>query len=225
MGYTRKQFKSEDEWLGGRIIGGSGASAIIGENPYKSNVDYFNAMIKIKKGVRVKDAISNLEAVQFGKKAESPIRYLYALLNKDKYEVIRPRTIEQDGYIEMLVSDEYPFMTATLDGELIEKETGRKGILEVKTSTILNSVNKEKWRDTIPNNYFIQVLHYLLVKDDADFVELVAYLVFKDDKQIVNTYHIERADYIEEIEKLKKAEIEFWHQLEENKRPSLILTL
>ncbi|MCK9577708.1 MAG: YqaJ viral recombinase family protein [Clostridia bacterium] len=225
MGYTRKQFKSESDWLGGRIIGGSGASAIVGENPYKTNVDYFNSMIKVRKGFIAKDNISNLDAVQFGKKAESPIRYLYALLNKDKYDVIRPRTVEQDGYIEMLVSDEHPFMTATLDGELIEKGTNRKGILEVKTSTILNTVNKEKWRDTIPNNYFIQILHYLLVKDDAEFVELVAYLVFKDDKQIVNTYHFERADFVEEIEKLKKAELEFWQQLETNQKPSLILTL
>jgi hypothetical protein len=56
-------------------------------------------------------------------------------------------------------------------------------------------------------------------------VELVAYLVFKDDKQIVNTYHFERADFVEEIEKLKKAELEFWQQLETNQKPSLILTL
>lgn len=225
MSYSRKQFKSENEWLGGRIIGGSGASAIVGENPYKTNVDYFNAMMKAKAGMKPKDTISNEEAVIFGKKGESPIRYLYALLNKKKYKVIAPKTVESDGYIEMLVNDEYPFMTATLDGELIELETGRKGILEIKTSTILNTVNKEKWKDNIPNNYFIQILHYLLVKDDCDFVELVAYLIYKDDKQIINTYHFERSDFIEEIEKLKKAEIEFWHRLETNNPPSLLITL
>ena len=225
MSYTRKQFKSELEWLGGRIIGGSGASAIVGENPYKTNVDYFNSMMKIKKGYQVKDTISNNDAVEFGKKAESPLRYLYALLNKDKYKVISPKTVERDGYIEMLVSDEYPFMTATLDGELIELETGRKGILEIKTSTILNTVNKEKWKDNVPNNYLIQILHYMLVKDDVDFVELVAYLIYRDDKQIMNTYHFERKDFIGEIEKLKQAEIEFWNRLETNNKPSLIITL
>ena len=62
MSYTRKQFKSELDWLGGRIIGGSGASAIVGENPYKTNVQYFNNMMKIKKGYQVKDTISNEEA-------------------------------------------------------------------------------------------------------------------------------------------------------------------
>lgn len=116
-------------------------------------------------------------------------------------------------------------MTATLDGELIELETGRKGILEIKTSTILNTINKEKWKDNIPTNYLIQVLHYLLVKDDADFVELVAYLIYADDKQIINTYHIERENFKEEIEKLKAKEIEFWQQLEKNEKPDLILTL
>ena len=225
MSYTRKQFKSELDWLGGRIIGGSDASAIVGENPYKTNVQYFNNMMKIKKGYQVKDTISNEEAVMFGKKAESPIRYIYALINKDKYKVIAPKTIEKDGYIEMLVSDEFPFMTATLDGELIELETNRKGILEVKTSTILNTVSKEKWRDNIPNNYLIQVLHDMLVKDDVDFVELVACLIYGKDKQIINTYHLERSDYLEEIENLKKAELEFWQRLEENKRPDLLLTL
>lgn len=225
MAYTRKQFKSELEWLGGRIIGGSGASAIVGENPYKTNVDYFNSMMKIKKGYQVKDTISNNEAVEFGKKAESPLRYLYALLNKDKYQVISPKTIEKDGYIEMCISEEYPFMTATMDGELIELATGRKGILEIKTSTILNTVNKEKWKDNVPNNYLIQILHYMMVKDDVDFVELVAYLIYRDDKQIMNTYHFERKDFIGEIEKLKQAEIEFWNRLETNNKPSLIITL
>lgn len=225
MSYSRKRFNSENEWLGGRIIGGSGASAIVGENPYKTNVDYFNTLLKLKKGVRVKDTISNEEAVIFGKKGEAPIRYLFALLNKDKYQVIAPKTIEKDGYIEMLVSDEHPFMTATLDGELVEIATGRKGILEVKTSTILNTVNKEKWKNNVPNNYFIQGLHYLLVKDDAEFVVIVAFLIYAEDKQIMNTYVFERKNYIEEIEKLKQAEIDFWNRLETNNKPSLIITL
>lgn len=225
MSYSRKQFKSELDWLGGRIIGGSGASAIIGENPYKTNVEYFNEMIRRKGGKKVKDTISNLEAVEFGKKAESAIRYLFALKNKNKYLVIPPKTIEKDGYIEMLISDEYPFMTATLDGELIELETGRKGILEVKTSTILNTISREKWRDNIPTNYLIQVLHYMLVKYDVDFAILVAYLIYADDKQITNTYYIERKDFKDEIEALKTKEIEFWQRLEKNEKPDLILTL
>ena len=65
----------------------------------------------------------------------------------------------------------------------------------------------------------------MLVKDDVDFVELVACLIYGKDKQIINTYHLERSDYLEEIENLKKAELEFWQRLEENKRPDLILTL
>ena len=126
MSYTRKQFKSELDWLGGPV---SSVVVVAVENPYKTNVDFNLMMIKVKVKSRI---ISNLDAVQFGKKAESPIRYIYALINKDKYKVIAPKTLEKDGYIEMLVSDEYPFMTATLDGELIELETNRKGILEVQ---------------------------------------------------------------------------------------------
>lgn len=225
MSYSRKQFKSENEWLGGRIIGGSGASAIVGENPYKTNLDYYNSLVRLRKGLKVKDNISNEDAVAFGKNAEEHIRELYALINKNKYQVIAPKTVEKDGYIEMLVSDEHPFMTATLDGELIELESGRKGILEIKTSTILNTISKEKWRDRIPDNYLIQVLHYLMVKDDAEFVELVAYLIYESGKQIVNTYHIERKDFEEEIANLKKQEIEFWEMVEKETPPNLKLTL
>lgn len=225
MSYTRKRFKSELEWLGGRIIGGSGASAVVGENPYKSNLDYYNTLIKLRKGKKVKDTIGNNEAVEFGKNAEEHIRELYALVNKNKYQVIAPKTIEKDGYIEMLISDEHEFMTATLDGELIELETGRKGILEIKTSTTLNYISKEKWKDRIPDNYLIQVLHYMLVKDDTEFVELVAYLNYGDGKQIINTYHIERKDFIEELENLKKRELEFWEKVEKGNPPTLLLTL
>ena len=53
-------------------------------------------------------------------------------------------------------------MQASLDGELVDQD-GRKGILEIKTTNILQSMQYEKWKDRIPDNYYIQVLHYLLL--------------------------------------------------------------
>lgn len=176
MGYKRLEFKSIGEWLGGRIIGGSGASAIIGESPYYTNVEYYKELLKRKKAHIVyedsgDDKAEENKAIWFGKNAEQYIREIYRLKNIDKYEVIAPKTIEKDGVVEMLISDEQPFMTATLDSELIEKETNRKGILEIKTANTLSIVAKQKWRDTVPSNYLIQVLHYMLVKDNSELIK------------------------------------------------------
>lgn len=37
----------------------------------------------------------------------------------------------------------YPFLFASLDGILVNKETGEKGVLEIKTSEILRSMQKK----------------------------------------------------------------------------------
>lgn len=229
MGYKRLQFKSLNEWLGGRIIGGSGASAIIGESPYQSNLDYYKALLKRKHAHISYEEVDREEsdnpAIWFGNNAEKHIRELFRLLNINKYEVIAPKTIENDGYVEMLVSTENEFMTATLDGELVEKDTGRKGILEIKTANTLSVVMREKWRNQIPTNYLVQVLHYLMVKDDTEFAKVFAFLKDSDDRQHLMTYHIERKDFEEEIAVLKAKEIEFYNCLEIETEPPLILNL
>ena len=64
----------------------------------------------------------------------------------------------------MIRNEKYQWAHASLDGELTDQD-GRKGILEIKTTNILQSMQREKWRDQIPDNYYIQVLHYLLVTE------------------------------------------------------------
>ena len=72
-----------------------------------------------------------------------------------------------------------PYMTATLDGKLVEIATGRKGILEIKTREIKNREDAENWQNgKIPDNYYIQCLHYLSVLNDHEFAILVAKLNF-----------------------------------------------
>lgn len=152
-------------WLKGRGsgIGGSDASSIVGKNPYKDNIRLFEE----KTGRTIPEDISDKPYVKYGHDAEPLIRELFAL-DYPEYEVLY-----HDWRI--LRSRTHPFMQASLDGELIEKETGRMGILEIKTTNILASMQKEKWKDRIPDNYYIQVLHYLLVTG-YDFVVLRALL-------------------------------------------------
>ena len=151
-------------WLKARGygIGGSDASAILGMNPYKSNIELFEE----KTGRLLPEDISDKPYVKYGTQAEPLIRLLF-ILDYPEYQVIYHEN-------RILRSKTFPFMQASLDGELIDSE-GRKGILEVKTTNILQSMQREKWKDRIPDNYYIQVLHYLLVTG-WDFVVLRAHL-------------------------------------------------
>lgn len=145
-------FENEQQWLKGRMngIGGSDASAVVGMNPYKSNIDLFEEKI----GRVIPKDISDKPCVIYGKKAEECIRELFKL-DYPEYQV-------EHHEFRILQSKDHPFMQASLDGELTDRE-GRKGILEIKTTNILQSMQFEKWKDRIPDNYYIQVLHYLLV--------------------------------------------------------------
>ena len=208
-----KIMSSREEWLANRQrIGGSDAAAIIGKNPYRSNVDLW----KIKTGQMEAEDISQKPYVLYGTLAEPHIRALFAL-DYQEYKV----EYEENN---MFLNSCYPFAHASLDGWLTEIATGRKGILEIKTTTILNSLQQDKWRDQIPDNYYIQVLHYLMVTG-FEFAELVALLRYTnmDIPEQIRHYHIERSDVTEDIEYLIDAERRFWWQVENKKEPAVIL--
>lgn len=105
-------FKDEAEWLNGRMngIGGSDASAVIGMNPYKSNIDLFEEKI----GRRFPEDISGKACVIYGKYAEEPIRELFKL-DYPEYKV-------EHHEFRILRSIEHPFMQASLDGELTDQD-------------------------------------------------------------------------------------------------------
>lgn len=208
---------TESEWLKARLkgLGASEASAVIGCNPYMSNTDLW----KIKTGRRIAPDISSNANVAYGHAAEGPIRELFAL-DYPEYEV------RYGGAYDMVHNPDYPWLFATLDGRLVERQTGRKGILEIKTTEILRSMQKEKWRDKIPDNYFCQVIHQLLATS-WDFAILHAQLKRVWDGEIRTerrTYKIERSDVLDDLDYLLDAEIRFWTQyVEKDVEPPLLL--
>lgn len=208
-------FKSREEWLRARknYIGGSDASAIVGRNPYMSNTDLW----EIKTGRREQEDISDKPYVIYGSKAEQYLRELFQL-DFPEYEV----RYEEDN---MFINDRYPWAHASLDGWLVERETGRRGVLEIKTTNILQSMQKEKWKDGIPDNYFCQVLWYLLVTE-ADFAVLKAQLKYDYSGDVfLNTRHyfIERKDVEDDIEFLMREAEKFWLYVQKDIRPPTIL--
>lgn len=210
-----KTLKSRDEWLAARkhYIGGSDASAVLGMNPYKTNLELWQE----KTGIVQPEDISGKPYVQYGHAAESYLRELFAL-DFPEYEV---------GYADnnIWLNDRFPFAHASLDGWLAD-QGGRKGILEIKTTNILQSMQKEKWNHRIPDNYYIQVLHYLMVTE-FDFAVLKAQLKYEfqggDIMLQTKHYKIERSEVQEDIELLKSSEKEFWKCVQSRKKPALLL--
>lgn len=153
--------KDREEWLQSRHrIGGSDASAILGMNPYRTNIELW----QIKTGQLIPEDISDKPYVKYGTKAEEHLRSLFAL-DFPEYTVC----YEENN---MWLNDKCPYAHASLDGWLID-EAGRKGVWECKTTNILQSMQKEKWNHRIPDNYYIQLLHYLMVTE-FDFAVLKA---------------------------------------------------
>jgi predicted phage-related endonuclease len=121
-------------------------------------------------------------------------------------------------------NSKYPWALASLDGWLTD-ENGRKGVLEIKTTEILQSMQKEKWNQRIPNNYYCQVLFYMAVVE-ADFAVLKAQLktVFEGVPYLqTKHYHIEREEVQEDIDYLMKKGAEFFEYIKNDKRPPLVL--
>lgn len=208
------KLKSHEEWLKMRTsyIGGSDASCVVGMNPYKTNVDLWEQ----KTGRSKPENIDDNPFVEYGRNAEDYLRELFAL-DFPQYEV---KYCENNIWL----NDKYPFGHASLDGWLMD-EIGRFGVLEIKTTNILQSIQKEKWNHRIPDNYYIQVLHYMIITE-ADFAVLKAQLKYDYDGEIFLTtkhYQIERAEVLDDIEYLIDAEKRFYQAIKDDRRPSLLL--
>ena len=86
-------------------------------------------------------------------------------------------------------------------------------------------MQKEKWNHRIPDNYYVQLLHYLMVTE-FDFAVLKAQLKYDFGGEIylqTRHYKIERSEVQDDINYLESAEKKFWKQIQGRKRPALIL--
>lgn len=206
--------KDRSEWLEERTkgIGGSDAAAIIGLNPWKDNVTLW----KEKTGLIEPKDIGDKPYVQYGIAAEPHLRDLFAL-DFPEYKV---EYVENNSWY----NDRFPFARASLDGWLTDKD-GRKGILEIKTTNILSSMSKEKWKDGVPDNYYTQLLQYLMVTE-FEFACLKAQLRYEyanDIRLETRHYFMEREEVQDQIDYLMEEEKRFWDQVQLKQRPALRL--
>ena len=207
--------KTREEWLESRRqgIGGSDAGCIVGANPWKSA----RQLWKEKTGADKPDDISDKPAVKFGKEAEQHLRALF-LLTYPQY------TCEYHEF-RMYANDRLPFIFATLDGELTDSD-GRRGILEIKTTTIQQAKQWFEWDDCIPQHYYIQILHQLLACDWAEYVELFAHIRYQKGEEIraaLRKFRIDRRDVEQDLQILEEREIQFYKQWQDGTEPPYIL--
>ena len=214
MAVIRTILDSHEAWLENRKngIGGSEISAVIGCNPYMDNITLW----KIKTGQIIPEDISDKPFVQYGTQAERHLRGLFRL-DFPQYKV---EYIENNSF----KNERFPWALASVDGWLTDEE-GRKGILEIKTTEILQSMQKEKWNNAVPQNYYCQCLFYMAVLE-ADFCVLKAQLkTMFDGVPYLQTKHyfIERKEVQTDIDYLMSEGEKFWKYVQSGKQPPLRL--
>lgn len=205
---------SHEAWLENRRkgLGGSEISAVIGRNPYMDNVTLW----ELKTGRREAEDISDKPYVKYGNQAERHLRGLFRL----DFPQFKVNYRENNSW----TNPRYPWAQASLDGWLTDQE-GRRGVLEIKTTEILQSMQKERWNQKIPDNYYCQVLFYMaVVEADFSYVKAQLKTVF-DGVPYLQTKHIpiERAEVQDDIDYLMAKGAEFWEYVQRDERPPLVL--
>jgi len=186
-------------------IGGSDAAAVLGISPYKTNVELWEE----KTGRREQKNIEN-SVVQYGKNAEFHLVKLFELDYPD-YTVI----FEKDTVFKR------DFMTASLDARLARSGEGL-GVLEIKTTEIHTAMAAKKWDGKIPQHYYAQILHYMIVMN-AMYAFLKVQMKETDERGFCELttrhYKFQRADVLKDMKHLYLKEKEFWGYVERNERP------
>jgi hypothetical protein len=187
-----------------------------------------------KVDIRQREDISGKPGVQRGIDEEPIIRQQF-VEDHPEFEVT------YNPY-EILALERKPFITASLDGEIIVKAKnyydlpiGARGVLQIKTGSYSSPKYLEKWKgDTLPDFYFAQECQELLVTG-WDFAWVQAKL-FRIDRVYANgkdnsflpeqleTYYLIRATdpaVIESMQAIEDADTQFWHDVQTRHCPDI----
>ena len=172
---------SHDEWLKRRFesIGASESGSILGINPYKSAVDVYYEKVD-----KVTDFPDNLN-MWLGRELEPII--------KKRFEEETGFKVRNDHKIR--VDKEHSFITTNLDGMVV----GEKVPVEYKALS--------RWDGEIPDYYFSQVQHQIMVTE-SDYAYFVVLALGVQKNFIVQK--INRDD--EFINLMREEEVSFWNE-------------
>ena len=192
-------------------LGASDAAAVMGLSPWRSNLQLWLE----KTGQSEAPSLDGNEAVELGRNLEEPVREIFRIKHPE-YE------LEYYPY-DMLFQPDRPWLFATLDGELMEKATGRHGIYEGKTARCGKRTEWAQWRGQVPAHYFCQVCHQMLATG-ADFAWLATFLLnLEGDACEYREYYFERSDHVDDISVVEAKEIKFWGYVQRREMPPIVL--
>ena len=184
------------DWLEYRKqgIGGSDASVVCGINRYKSLVELWmektNQLSAQEAG----------EAAYWGTQLEPFVRA----------EFTKRTGIEVNLANYILQSEEHPFMLANLDGICEVPDVGTC-IFEAKTASAYKA---GEWEDTIPDEYALQIAHYMAVTGYAG-----AYIAVLIGGNTFKWKFVERDEEL--ISMLIELESAFWNHVQDCTPPPL----
>jgi putative phage-type endonuclease len=187
---------SQEKWLEWRRmgIGGSDASIICGINKYKSGIELWMEKLGLS------EAQPAGEAAYWGTIMEPLIR--------DEFTKQTGLEVRLEKF--MLQNEKYPFMLANVDG-IIECPEYGACIFEAKTANVFKTT---EWDDRIPDEYLLQIQHYMAVTGYK--ATYIAVLIGG------NQFKWELVLRDEEIIKmLIKLEQDFWQHVTNNTPPPL----
>lgn len=184
------------DWLDWRRkgIGGSDASVVCGINKYKSPVELWLD----KTGQLPYDEAG--EAAYWGTQLESLV----------KAEFTKRTGIEVRPVNQLLQSEDHPYMLANLDGTCEHPIYGAC-VFEAKTSSVYRET---EWNDAIPDEYVLQIQHYLAVTGHKG--AFVAVLIGGNN---FRWKFIERDEEL--IAMLIQLEGDFWNHVQEGVPPAI----
>ena len=198
-----KRKMSQEDWQAYRMkqkgIGGSEAATILNIQPSYAKPPFILWLEKT--GQKDVEPIDN-EYIKWGNIMEPVIRKQFSLESGLK--------VFQNNFV--LQHDEYDFMIANLDGEVLDPNREGRGVLEIKTTS---EWNKKEWDgDHVPNHYNIQVQHYMAV---TGYKWAIIVVLIGGNK--LRHWYIERDDEI--IEFLIQKEKEFMDMVESGTPPQI----
>ncbi len=178
---------SYEEWKETRRkgIGGSDVAAIMGLSRFKSAYTLY-----LEKTGQIKNEVNN-EYVHFGTILEEVVAKEFSDQTGKKVHKVNA----------ILIHEKYPWMIANIDRKVV----GENAILECKTTSAWNA--KEWQNDEVPQEYILQVQHYLAVTGSE-----YAYIAVLIGGNHFVWKKVERDEEL--IKEIIEAEKDFWFHVE-----------
>lgn len=174
--------QTREEWLLERAksIGASESSCVLGLNPWKTNVELWMEKLNPELTLEQPDNLN----MRLGRDMEPILRQLFT--EETGLQV------RQDNYIRY--DEEYPFISTNLDGRVV----GDRVPLELKTTGM--------WDGIIPDNYFCQIQHQMMVTK-TDYAYFAVLVLNNFGKQFIVEKYERNDDFILE---LRSKIVDFW---------------